>query len=289
MAFRVFTDACSNLPGNLLEELSISVLPCSYVLDGETVEYSGNISDFDYQTYYNALRSGKKVTTSLINSFTFMQGFQPALEEGSDIIYVGLSSGISGTIQAAKMAAEDLLEDYPDRTIRVIDSMGAGLGTGLVACRAGDLAKQGLTADVAADILETEVLNLCEYFIVDDLAFLAGTGRLSNAAAFIGNVLHIVPILRGDEEGHIVASGKYVGRKKAINVLLDTFRKKVVNPEGQRIAISHGDCEEDAKKIAEAVTEFCHPKELIICPHEPFTGAHVGPGMLALFFLGNGR
>lgn len=289
MSFAVFTDACSNLLASLINELQIHTLACTYNLNGEPVHYDGNISAFDAHGFYDALRGGAEVTTSLLNTVTFTEGFTPCLENGLDIVYVGLSAGISGTMQAARLAAEELQEQFPERTIRLVDSMGAGFGTGLIACMAADLRNQGLTAHVAGDRLDEAVKNLCEYFIVDDLRFLHRTGRVSGAAAMIGTALHIMPMLRGDETGHIVASGKFLGRKMATQALLKIFKTKVRDAEHQRIAITHGDCLPEAEALAEAIRKFCNPKELYICPHEPFTGAHVGPGMLACFFLGDGR
>ena len=289
MSFSVFTDGCSNLPGRLLSELNIRVLPCSYVLDGVPCTYDGNIDTFDAHAYYDKLRSGAEMKTSLLNTHLFMTHFRTALEQGKDVVYVGLSSGVSGTLQAARIAAEELSEEFPERTIRVVDSLGAAFGPGLLACRAADLRSEGKTAAEAADILDAEVPHLLQYFTVDDLNFLKRTGRVSGATAAIGTVLNIKPLLWGDPTGHIVALQKCRGRKKAIDAIVELYRTRAIHPENQRIAISHGDCPEEAELLAKRVREICEPKEFIICPHEPFTGAHVGPGMLALYFFGEER
>jgi len=289
MSFTVFTDGCSNLPGHLLASLDIRVLPCSYVLDGIPGTYEGDIDSFDTHAYYNKLRSGSVMKTSLLNTHLFLTHFRPALESGNDVIYVGMSSGISGTIQAARIAAEELADEFPARTIRIIDSLGAGFGPGLLACRASELRSEGKTAAQAADILDHDVMHLLQFFTVDDLNFLKRTGRVSGATAAIGTVLNIKPLLWGDPTGHIVALKKCRGRKKAIDEIVELYRTRAVHPETQRIAISHGDCPEEAQILAERIRAICEPKELIICPHEPFTGAHVGPGMLALFFFGESR
>lgn len=289
MSFTVFTDGCSNLPGRLLAELEIRVLPCSYVLDGIPGTYTGDIDAFDAHAYYDRLRNGSVMKTSLLNTHLFLTHFRPELEAGKDVIYVGMSSGISGTIQAARIAAEELAEEFPKRTVRIVDSLGAGFGPGLLSCRASELRKEGKSATDAADILDAEVMQLLQFFTVDDLNFLKRTGRVSGATAAIGTVLNIKPLLWGDPTGHIVALQKYRGRKKAIDAIAELYRTRAIHPENQRIAISHGDCEADAKLLADRICEICRPKELVICPHEPFTGAHVGPGMLALFFFGESR
>ena len=289
MSYAVFTDGCSNLPGRLLKALNIRVLPCSYVMDDVPGTYEGDIDAFDTKGYYNKLRAGSTMKTSLLNSHLFLDHFRPVLESGQDVVYIGMSSGISGTIQAARIAAEELMEDYPERTVRVVDSLGAAFGPGLLACRAADLRNEGKTADEAGDILDVEVKHLLQFFTVDDLNFLKRTGRVSGATAAIGTVLNIKPLLWGDATGHIVALKKCRGRKKAIDEIAELYRTRAVHPENQRIAISHGDCPEEAELLAGRIREICEPKELIICPHEPFTGAHVGPGMLALFFFGESR
>lgn len=289
MSYTIFTDGCSNLPGSLLTSLNIRVLPCSFVLDGVPGVFEGDIDTFDAHGYYDKLRAGSVMKTSLLNTHLFLTHFRPELEQGQDIIYVGMSSGISGTIQAARIAALELSEEFPERTIRIVDSLGAGFGPGLLSCRASDLRAEGKTAGEAADILDQEVMRLLQLFTVDDLNFLKRTGRVSGATAAIGTVLNIKPLLWGDPTGHIVALQKCRGRKKAIEAIVELYRTRAVNPQNQRVAISHGDCLEEANLLAARICEICQPKELIICQHEPFTGSHVGPGMLALFFFGDGR
>ncbi len=289
MPFAVYTDGCSNLPGKILKELEIHVLPCSYVLDDVPATYYGDIDTFDTHAYYDKLRAGSTMKTSLLNTQLFLDHFRPHLEQGKDIVYVGLSSGVSGTLQAGRMAAQELMEEFPDRTVRVVDSLGASLGTGILTCRAADLRNEGKTAAQAGDILDEEVMNLLQYFTVDDLNFLKRTGRVSGATAAIGTVLNIKPLLWGDTTGHIVALSKCRGRKKAVDAIVELYRTRAIDPENRRVAISHGDCPEEAQALAERICAIAQPKELIICPHEPFTGAHVGPGMLALYFFGQKR
>lgn len=289
MAYSIFTDGCSNLPGRLLKELDIQVLECHFMVDGAPAVFDGDMESFDAKSYYDSLRAGAVVKTSLLNTHQFLSCFRQELEKGRDIIYVGMSSGISGTIQAARIAADELEEEFPDRTVRIIDSLGAGFGAGLLACRASDLRREGKTASEAADILDREVMSMLQYFTVDDLNFLKRTGRVSGATAAIGTVLNIKPLLWGDPTGHIVACGKFRGRKKVIEAIAELYRNRVVNASAQRVAISHGDCLGDAQTLAEKIQEIAAPGELIICPHEPVTGSHVGPGMLALFFMGEHR
>ena len=289
MSFVVFTDGCSNLPGSILNRHQIRTLPFTYTINGEQIVYNGDIETFDAHAHYELLRNGELIQTSLANSQQFMDHFRPVLEAGQDVIYIGMSSGISGTYQAASIAAEELMEQFPDRRVRTIDSLGAGFGPGLLTVLASQLRDTGKTVDEAADYLDQKKMDLCEFFTVDDLMFLRRTGRLSTTGALVGTMLGIKPILRGDEEGHIVVCQKCRGRKKAVATLAQLYRDRIIRADQQIVAISHGDCLEDAEALAEMITAIAKPKELLFCPHEPVTGSHVGPGMLALFFFGEGR
>lgn len=289
MSFTIFVDGSSNLPGEILSRLNISILPCSYTINDQPSTYNGNLDSFDAHEYYEMLRQGGTVKTSLLNTQLFLDHFRPELEAGRDVVYFSMSSGISGTFQAGRIAAEELAEDFPDRTVRIVDSLGSGFGTGLMACRASDLRAEGMTAAQVADIMDADAYNMLQFFTVDDLNFLKRTGRVSGATAMIGTVLNIKPVLWGDPTGHITARGKYRGRKKALAAIVEEYKNSVVDAGAQRVAISHGDCPEEAQVLADMICAVAKPKELIIAPHEPFTGAHVGPGMLALFYHGRER
>lgn len=289
MSYTVFTDGCSNLSGELISRFDIHVLPCSYLMDDEPAVYEGDIEAFDSHGFYEKLRNGSTLKTSLLNVNVFLTNFRPELEAGRDVVYVGLSSGVSGTVQSAIIASQQLAVEFPERTVRVVDSLGAALGPGLLSCRAAELRDEGKTAAEAGDILDVEVSQLLQFFTVADLNFLKRTGRVSGPTAAIGTVLNIKPLLWGDPTGHIVAYSKCRGRQKAIDAIVEQYRTKAVNPQNQRIGITHGDCPEEAEYLAKRVCEICEPKEFIIVPHEPFTGSHVGPGMLALYFFGEER
>lgn len=287
MSFAVFADGSANLPGSMLA--GISLLPCTYTAGDQVITYHGNVDAFNGKEYYDTLRSGAVIKTSLLNTQLFLDHFGPVLKSGQDVIYISMSSGISGTYQAATIAAGELLEEYPDRTLRIIDSHGCGFGSGLLAYHGAQLSREGYSAKEAADILDGEVPHMCQYFTVDDLNFLKRTGRISGASAMIGSVLNIKPLLYGTTDGHIVACAKCRGRKKAIEAMVEKYREKAVDPQHRVVCISHGDCEKDALLLAEKIRAVAEPGQLVICQHEPFSGAHVGPGMLALFFYGTER
>ncbi len=287
MTFSVFADGTANLPVSLQE--GIRILPCELSIDGKPGTYDGDIEHFDMHSYYEKLRSGADIKTSLLNTALFLEAFTPIVSKGIDVIYVAMSSGISGTYNAAKIAAAQLMEEYPGRLVHIVDSHGCGFGNGILAVRAAQLCREGRTCAEASKILDDLVPHCCQYFTVDDLNFLKRTGRVSGATAMIGTALNIKPILYGDSTGHIVSCAKCHGRRKSIQALANYYQEKRMDLPTQNVYISHGDCLADAEKLRDLILSITPDTPVILCPHEPFSGAHVGPGMLGLFFLGTER
>ncbi len=284
MAFAVFADGTANLPGSLTE--GITLLPFDIIADGQPRTYRGNIDTFDAHAYYTGLKNGKTVQTSLLNVEMFLSRFTPVLEQGTDIIYISMSSSISGTYNAARSAANELMEQFGDRFVHVVDSLGCGFGSGMLAIRAAELSRQGVDAREAAAILEAEVPFMCQYFTVDDLNFLRRTGRVKEITAGIGTILNIKPILFGDAEGRIVSCAKVRGRRKAVEALAGKYEEKRAHDGDQKVFISHGDCPKDAEMLSDLIRMITPDVSLTVCQHEPVSGSHVGPGMLGLFFRG---
>lgn len=286
MSFTVITDTAANLDTRLSEERGIKIIPFYYFIDGK--EYSCiDSSQFNCSEYYNKIRSGMTVTTSQVNPQMYYEFMEPILESGEDIIFVGMSSGISGSHASAGIARQQLLEKFPQRRIRLVDSLGASLGVGLHALRAADYRDSGMDTDQAADKLEEHVRRTYQVFIVDDLMHLRRTGRLSNISAIVGTVLGIKPLLKGNENGKIVAFEKIRGRKNAIVAMADKFAAYIRNPDDQRIGISHCDCIEDAKELISLLRKRGAKNDIMLVDHEPVTGSHIGPGSLALYFEGD--
>ncbi len=287
MSFTVFADGSANLPQSMLA--GITLLPCDYTLNGESHTYLGDVDRFDGHSYYEMLRQGAVIKTSLLNTQLFLDYFSKILETGRDVIYVSMSSGISGTYNAAVLAAQELMERYKDRFVHIVDSKGCGFGSGLLAVHAAELSAQDMSAREASRVLDDEVPHMCQYFTVDDLNFLKRTGRVSGMTAGIATILNIKPILFGNSDGKIVACEKVRGRNNSIEAIVRNYKNKFLRGLKQTVCISHGDCLEDAKKLARKVKEITPEVPVVICQHEPFSGAHVGPGMLALFFRGSER
>ncbi len=286
MSYAIVTDTSANLPTPLTREKDIRVIPFSYYIDGE--EFSClDTEAFDGAEYYGKLRGRARISTSQINPQRYEDYMEPLLCEGLDVLYIGMSSGISGSYQSSVIAAEQLKERYPEREIRTVDTMGASLGEGLVALQCAEWRSEGMTLDAVEFAARQMCRRMYQVFMVDDLIHLKQTGRLSNAASIVGTVLQIKPLLKGNERGQIVAIGKERGRRKAIRALADHYRELVRAPGQQIVGIAHADCPEDAEFLSGLLREAARPKSVLNVLYEPVTGSHVGAGTLALFFLGD--
>ena len=281
---KLYTDTSANLPLALLREYDIAVIPFSYTVNGVAEDYSEE-TDFDGKAFYDAMRRGAEVKTSMVNPATAAAFFERALAQGDDVLYVGMSGGISGTAHAAALAAEELREKYPHAKIMTIDTYAASLGEGLQVLEAAELLRAGRSFEEVGDRILARRPHMCQFFTVDDLNYLKRGGRISGAAALVGSVLGIKPILRGDETGHIVSCGKVRGNKKAYAELADYFDKRALDTTA-RIGIAHADNREGTEYLLGLLRERGFTGECLEVYYEPVTGAHVGPGTVALFFYG---
>ena len=285
MSYRIFTDTSANLPTDLTEAKGITVVPFSYCLNGEEFMCTDTRS-FDGAGFYGAIRKHASVSTSQINPFRYEEYMEPVLQAGSDILYIGMSSGISGSFASSSVAIEQLRAKYPERDIRAVDTLSASLGEGIVVLKAVEYLEHGMDIDEAEKRLNELSRKVCQIFIVDDLMHLRRTGRLSNAVALAGAVLQIKPMLKGNEKGQIVCIKKERGRRRAIESLVKVYENYIENAEEQIVGISHADCAEDAEYLASRLRSVAAPREILTVCYEPVTGSHVGPDTLALFFVG---
>lgn len=286
--YRIITDTSANLELELLERKGIAEIPFSFSMPekGGDALYCPDFSAFDSKAFYDAMRSGTRVTTSQITPAQYTEKMRPLLEAGQDILFIGMSSGVSGSFQAGMVAAAQLRAEFPERSIELIDTLGASLGEGLVVLRAAELRDSGIALSAAVHLLSDYRDRMCQVFTVDNLKYLCSTGRLSNAKAAIGNILNIKPLLKGDSEGKIVNFGKVRGRKNSLRAIAEQYREYVVDAANQTVGIAHADCIEDANTLAELISEIAPPKDILTVMYEAVTGSHVGPGTLALFFVG---
>lgn len=282
---QLFTDTSANLPVEIIDEYGIEVVPFSYTIEG--VEYIPE-REFDGKAFYAAMRAGSEVKTSMVNAGTFIERFKAALDAGKDVLYIGMSGGISGTANAALMAKQELDEEYPDRKIVVIDTLAASLGEGLLVIKAAEQLRDGAALDAIEEDIRAQVPHMCQSFTVDDLKYLKKTGRVSGAAAIIGNVLSIHPILIGDYEGKIVVKSKVRGMKRTLDALAERYAELSLS-KTETIGIAHADNEEGKAYLVQRLRDKGLTGKCLSVCYEPVTGSHVGPGTVALFFFGTDR
>lgn len=289
MCFEIVTDSSSNLPEELIDRYQLYILSLVFrVGEDEYRSYTKGIKT-DLKQFYDMMRRKEKITTSLVDPKSCAELFGMLLEQGKDILYIGFSSALSGTYQAASSALEDLRSRYPERKIYHIDTLGASLGEGLLVYHAAKLREQGKTIEEVYNWLLENRLHLCHWFTVDDLFFLRRGGRVSSTTAVLGTILGIKPVMHMDDEGRLIFVTKVRGRKAALDALVEKMAKTATLPEDQEIFITHGDCLDDAQYVAQQVRERMHVKDVLINYVDPVIGAHSGPGTVALFFLGDHR
>ncbi|MEL7564404.1 MAG: DegV family protein [Dehalobacterium sp.] len=284
----IIGDSCCDLPGDFINSSQIPIVNYMYLFQGK--EYFDDFGvSMSYQDFYRGVRAGEMPTTSQVNVHTIEEIFQKYIEDGFSIIYVSFSSALSNTYNNGVIARDMVREKYPEAVISVIDTKSASLGEGLILRYAGEIHRQGASHEEIVSWIEEHKLRLNHWFTVEDLNHLKRGGRVSGAAAFVGSMLNIKPVLHVDNEGRLVPVTKVRGRKKSIKSLADILAERMIDPENQIIGISHGDCLEDALYLKELILEHCQVKDVIISFVGPVIGSHSGPGTLALFFFGSER
>lgn len=284
--YQIVTDSGCDLSAQMLETLNVKSTPLSVNFRGQTLQDS---VDAGIQEIYAGLRAGEAASTSAVNPERWAAMMEESLKAGLDVLAVTFSSGLSATYQSAVIAAEDLRETYPDRKILVVDSLCASLGQGLLLYYAAQKRDEGLSLEELAAWLEQNKRNLCLWFTVDDLFFLKRGGRISAATAVVGTMLNIKPVLHVDNEGRLVSVSKARGRKASIEALAAQMEKLGLPGQNDTAFICHGDCLEDAQRLAELIKVRCGVKTVHIGYTGAVIGSHSGPGTLALFFMGSQR
>ncbi len=286
--FKIVTDSTADLPEEYLKEHGIGTMCLRYILDGESY---GTDKKMDVQEFYGMMRSGKLPTTSQVNPEEAKEFFLKQREENREILCLSFSSGLSGTYNSARIAAEEVMEEYPDTKIIVIDTLAASMGEGLLVHKAVGLRADGRSMQETADWIEEHKLNLVHMFTVGDLNHLYRGGRVSKTVAIVGTLAGIKPILHVDDEGHLIPLRNVRGRKKSLLALVDDMEKKMGNyrKDNDIVFISHGDCLEDADIVKNEVRKRFGIDAFLVNYVGPTIGAHSGPGTVALFFLGDAR
>lgn len=287
--YQIITDSNTDFSPALAQELGVVIIPMEFTLSGASYLQYPDERDLSNKSFYERIAAGETTTTNQINAATFIETFERYLQAGIDVLYIGFSSGLSGTFNGSRLVAQDLSQKYPDRRILAVDSLAASMGEGLLVYHAVMQQRAGRTIDEVASWVETNRNRLAHWFTVDDLNFLKRGGRVSGAAALFGTMLGIKPVLHVDDEGHLIPVEKVRGRKNALDALVNHMAKTVEHPEEQVIFISHGNAPKDAEYIAEQVKSRFAVQNIYINYIGPVIGSHSGPGTVALFFLGNSK
>lgn len=284
--FVIVSDSTVDLPKEYLQSKQVPIISLSYIMDGVTYEEMDGLS---HKEFFEKLRAGSLPTTSQINPEQAREALEPFAKEGKDILYIGFSSGLSGSYNSVRMAAEDLKEEYPDINIIAIDSLCACMGEGLLLYKALELKEHGMSMEEIAKWVEANKLHICHNVTVDDLNHLHRGGRISKTTAVVGSMIKIKPIIHMSDEGKLVVIGKERGRKKSLVSIVDRMEKQMQGYDNDIVMIMHGDCIEDAEFVKKQVEERFGIHNVMINGIGSVIGSHTGAGVVAVFFMGDKR
>ena len=281
--FIITADSTVDLPKEYLQEKNIPIMALTYILDGVTYEDGNGLTG---EEFYNKIREGAMPTTSQVNPEQARDALEPFVKEGKDIIHIAFTSGLSGSYNSVRIAAEELAEEYPERKIVVIDSLCAAMGEGMLLYKAIELKEQGKSFDEIVEWVENNKLHVCHDVTVDDLFHLHRGGRVSKTSAIVGSMIKIKPIIHVNDEGKLIVIGKERGRKKSLMTLVDRMEEKMKGYENDVFMIVHGDAPEDAEFVKnEMIKRFGVTNIMINCLGSVI-GSHTGPGVVAIFYMG---
>ena len=283
----IYTDSACDIDPAILKKWGCKFCSLTFMFNDSEKIYEN--FELDPKVFYQNMRDGKISKTSAINAETFSNLFEEELKSGNDVLYLGFSSGLSGTYNSARIAAAQLAEKYPERKILTVDTLSASAGFGLLLYLTVQQKNHGASIEEAAAFVKNTRLHLCHWFTVDDLVYLKRGGRISAATALVGGILGIKPVLHMDNAGHLINMQKARGRKAALRALADKYTELAITPDSGTVFISHGDCLEDAGLLAEMIQQEHGVSVQLTTFVGPVIGAHSGPGTLALFFLGKER
>lgn len=284
--FVIVSDSTVDLPKEYLQSKQVPIISLSYIMDGVTYEEMDGLS---HKEFFEKLRAGSLPTTSQINPEQAREALEPFAKEGKDILYIGFSSGLSGSYNSVRMAAEDLKEEYPDINIIAIDSLCACMGEGLLLYKALELKEHGMSMEEIAKWVEANKLHICHNVTVDDLNHLHRGGLISKTTAVVGSMIKIKPIIHMSDEGKLVVIGKERGRKKSLVSIVDRMEKQMQGYDNDIVMITHGDCIEDAEFVKKQVEERFGIHNVMINGIGSVIGSHTGAGVVAVFFMGDKR
>ena len=284
--FVIITDSCSDLGKDVRKRLNIEYVPMNIVYDEKEL-----IASLDWDLYtpkelYDLMKSGKRITTNQVPVNVFMDEFEKYLKDEKDIIYIGCSSALSGSINASYVVRDELLSKYPNAKIYCIDSLNSCLGEGLMVMDAAEMRNQGKTIEEVNDFIEKNKLCYNQLCAIEDLTYLKRAGRVNASSAFFGNLFGVKPILISNKKGENFALKKIKGRKNSLDEIINIAKEVVINANEQVVAVGHADCLADALYLKERLIEEIHPKDVYVNYIGPIIGASAGPGTIAIYLRG---
>ena len=288
MGIKIITDSACDLTRDYIKNNNIGLLSLILNLNGQAIKDDLG-ETLSYKDFYNKMREGTTPTTSQINAHEFEEEFIKYIKNGDSIIYISLSSSLSGTFNSANIAKNNLKDEYPNANIYLVDSLSVSVGQGLLVAKACEMRDSGIGAEEIVNWLEENKRKVIHSILIDDLNHLKRGGRISGATAAIGGLLNIKPTLFLDDEGKLIQGEKIKGKKKALRFLVNEVREKAVDTENEILYICHGDCLEEAETLRDMILEEVKFKNVIISYVGNVIGAHAGPGVLAAVFLGSNR
>lgn len=288
MGIKIITDSACDLTRDYIKNNNIGLLLLILNLNGQAIKDDLG-ETLSYKDFYNKMREGATPTTSQINAHEFEEEFIKYIKNGDSIIYISLSSSLSGTFNSANIAKNNLMDEYPKANIYLVDSLSVSVGQGLLVAKACEMRDSGIGAEEIVNWLEKNKRKVIHSILIDDLNHLKRGGRISGATAAIGGLLNIKPTLFLDDEGKLIQGEKIKGKKKALRFLVNEVREKAVDTENEILYICHGDCLEEAETLRDMILEEVKFKNVIINYVGNVVGAHAGPGVLAAVFLGSNR
>lgn len=289
MKFAMLTDSTCDLSPELAQKLELDIVPLILSVDGKEYHHFLDYRELEVHDFYKQLCGGAPVQTSQISPEEFRSYLEPPLKEGRDVLYIVFSSGTSGTFGTASMVGKELQEQYPNNRVVVYDSLSCSGGEGLLVYLAASYAQTGKTLDETVAYLDSIRPRLVHWFTVDDLDHLHRGGRISAAAALVGGMLGIKPVLHVDDEGRLIPMEKVRGRRKSLDRLVEHMTETAENAAEQTVFICHADCLQDGEYVKEQVRTRTGAKDVRLFYIGPLIGCHSGPGTIALFFLGSKR
>ena len=288
-SYAIITESSSDLTPALAQEAGVDVLPLTFTLGDKVYPHYPDAREFPVGEFYRLLREGEMPTTAAANVAELTDIMEKHLKEGRDVLFLNFSSALSSTCASCAVAAEELREKYPERTIVTFDTKCASMGQALLVFLVAQKANAGAAIQEAAEYAREIRPHLAHWFTVDDLNHLKRGGRVSAAAAVMGTMLNIKPVLHVDDEGRLIPVSKVRGRKASLAALLQKMEETGTDLSGQTVFLSHGDCEEEALALRDQIREHFHPARIEVGPIGPIIGTHSGPGTMALFFLADRR